>query len=199
MSDSAVATRAFPLKAPSITTSGANEPSPHPLLATRVARSPGKASPELKASPRSGESAIAPALDPAAGTTACMLGASSRLERASTAGAGAFSVSPAAVSRVLSWLGESGEVQMAAAFPAVASSVAGGGDRSAPTGAVDGFHVARTRGTTRRTQGFERRGLNVGDLGSQRNTVTDAPIVERATHCREGDRALPRFRALVVR
>jgi hypothetical protein len=32
---------------------------------------------------------------------------------------------------------------------------------------VDGFRVARTRGTTRRTQGFERRGLNVGDLGSQ--------------------------------
>jgi hypothetical protein len=26
---------------------------------------------------------------------------------------------------------------------------------------VDGFHVARTRGTTRRTQRFERRGLNV--------------------------------------
>jgi hypothetical protein len=26
---------------------------------------------------------------------------------------------------------------------------------------VDGFRVARTRGTTRRTQGFERRGLNV--------------------------------------
>jgi hypothetical protein len=32
---------------------------------------------------------------------------------------------------------------------------------------VDGFRVARTRGTMRRTQGFERRGLNVGDLGSQ--------------------------------
>jgi hypothetical protein len=32
---------------------------------------------------------------------------------------------------------------------------------------VDGFRVARTRGTTRWTQGFERRGLNVGDLGSQ--------------------------------
>jgi hypothetical protein len=39
---------------------------------------------------------------------------------------------------------------------------------------VDGFRVARTRGTTRRTQRFERRGLNVGDLGSQRNTVTEA-------------------------
>jgi hypothetical protein len=39
---------------------------------------------------------------------------------------------------------------------------------------VDGFRVARTRGTTRRTQGFERRGLNVGDLGSQQNTVTEA-------------------------
>jgi hypothetical protein len=26
----------------------------------------------------------------------------------------------------------------------------------------------------RRTQGFERRGLNVGDLGLQRNTVTEA-------------------------
>jgi hypothetical protein len=64
---------------------------------------------------------------------------------------------------------------------------------------VDGFRVARTRGTTRRTQRFERRGLNVGDLRSQRNTVTEASIVGRATHCREGDRALPRFRALVVR
>jgi hypothetical protein len=31
---------------------------------------------------------------------------------------------------------------------------------------VDGFHVARTWGTTRRTQRFEHRGLNVGDLGS---------------------------------
>jgi hypothetical protein len=39
---------------------------------------------------------------------------------------------------------------------------------------VDGFHVARTRGTTRRTQGFERRGLNVGDLGLQQNTVKEA-------------------------
>jgi hypothetical protein len=53
---------------------------------------------------------------------------------------------------------------------------------------VDGFRVARTRGTTRRTQGFERRGLNVGDLGSQRNTVTEASSVERATHCRERER-----------
>jgi hypothetical protein len=33
--------------------------------------------------------------------------------------------------------------------------------------AVDGFRVARTWGTTRRTQRFERMGLNVGDLGSQ--------------------------------
>jgi hypothetical protein len=39
---------------------------------------------------------------------------------------------------------------------------------------VDGFRVARTRGTMRWTQRFERRGLNVGDLGSQRNTVTEA-------------------------
>jgi hypothetical protein len=39
---------------------------------------------------------------------------------------------------------------------------------------VDGFRVARTRGTTRRTQRFEHRGLNVGDLGSQRNTMTKA-------------------------
>jgi hypothetical protein len=64
---------------------------------------------------------------------------------------------------------------------------------------IDGFRVARTRGTTRRTQRFERRGLNVWDLGSQRNTVTKASSVERATHCRERRRALPRFRALVVR
>jgi hypothetical protein len=40
--------------------------------------------------------------------------------------------------------------------------------------AVDGFRVARTRGTTRRTQGFERRGLNMGDLGLQWNRVTEA-------------------------
>jgi hypothetical protein len=39
---------------------------------------------------------------------------------------------------------------------------------------VDGFRVARTRGTTRRTQRFERRGLNVGDLGSQQNMVMEA-------------------------
>jgi hypothetical protein len=39
---------------------------------------------------------------------------------------------------------------------------------------VNGFRVARIRGTTRRTQGFERRGLNVGDLRSQRNTVMEA-------------------------
>jgi hypothetical protein len=45
---------------------------------------------------------------------------------------------------------------------------------------VDGFRVARTRGTTRRTQRFERRGLNVGDLGLQRNTVTEAS--SRRTH-----------------
>jgi hypothetical protein len=42
-------------------------------------------------------------------------------------------------------------------------------------------------------------GLNVGDLGSQQNTVTEASSVEHTTHCREGRRALPRFRALVVR
>jgi hypothetical protein len=45
---------------------------------------------------------------------------------------------------------------------------------------VDGFHVTRTRGTTRQTQRFKRRGLNVGDLGSQRNTVTEAS--SRRTH-----------------
>jgi hypothetical protein len=45
---------------------------------------------------------------------------------------------------------------------------------------VDGFCVARTRGTTRWTQRFERRGLNVGDLGSQRNTMTKAS--SRRTH-----------------
>jgi hypothetical protein len=39
---------------------------------------------------------------------------------------------------------------------------------------VDGFRVARTWGTTRRTQRFERRGLNVGDLGSQRNMMMEA-------------------------
>jgi hypothetical protein len=39
---------------------------------------------------------------------------------------------------------------------------------------VDGFRVARTWGTTRRTQRFERRGLNVRDLRSQQNTVTEA-------------------------
>jgi hypothetical protein len=45
---------------------------------------------------------------------------------------------------------------------------------------VDGFRVARTRGTTQRTQRFERRGLNVGDLGLQQNTVTEAS--RRRTH-----------------
>jgi hypothetical protein len=45
---------------------------------------------------------------------------------------------------------------------------------------VDGFRVTRTRGTMRRSQRFERRGLNVGDLGSQRNTVTKAS--SRRTH-----------------
>jgi hypothetical protein len=45
---------------------------------------------------------------------------------------------------------------------------------------VDGFRVARPRGTTRRTQRFKRRGLNVGDLGSQRNMVTEAS--SRRTH-----------------
>jgi hypothetical protein len=39
---------------------------------------------------------------------------------------------------------------------------------------VDGFHVARTWGTTRRTQRFERMGLNVWDLGSERITVAEA-------------------------
>jgi hypothetical protein len=38
----------------------------------------------------------------------------------------------------------------------------------------------KNMGTTRRTQRFERRGLNVGDLGSQRNTVTEAS--SRRTH-----------------
>jgi hypothetical protein len=42
------------------------------------------------------------------------------------------------------------------------------------------IRVARTRGTMRRTQRFEHRGLNVGDLGSQRNTVTEAS--SRRTH-----------------
>jgi hypothetical protein len=46
------------------------------------------------------------------------------------------------------------------------------GNAQHPT--VDGFCVARTRGTTRRTQRFERRGLDVGDLGLQRNTVMEA-------------------------
>jgi hypothetical protein len=45
---------------------------------------------------------------------------------------------------------------------------------------VDGFRVARTRGTTRWTQRFERRGLNVGDLGLQQNMVTEAS--SRQTH-----------------
>jgi hypothetical protein len=45
---------------------------------------------------------------------------------------------------------------------------------------VDGFHVARTWGTTRRTQRFERRGLNMGDLRSQRNTMMEA--LSRRTH-----------------
>jgi hypothetical protein len=49
-----------------------------------------------------------------------------------------------------------------------------------PLLAVDGFCVTRTRGTTRRTQRFERRGLNVGDLGLPRNTVTEA--LSRRTH-----------------
>jgi hypothetical protein len=40
-----------------------------------------------------------------------------------------------------------------------------------PGKSVDGFRVTRTRGTTRRTQRFERRGLNVGDLGSQLNMM----------------------------
>jgi hypothetical protein len=45
---------------------------------------------------------------------------------------------------------------------------------------VDGFRVARTRGTTRRTQRFVRRGLNMGDLGSQQNTVAEDS--RRRTH-----------------
>jgi hypothetical protein len=45
---------------------------------------------------------------------------------------------------------------------------------------VNGFCDARRRGTTRRTQRFERGGLNVGDLGSQRNTVMEA--LKRRTH-----------------
>jgi hypothetical protein len=51
---------------------------------------------------------------------------------------------------------------------------------SALWSSVDGFRVARTRGTTRRTQRFERRGLNVGDPGSQRNMVMEAS--RRRTH-----------------
>jgi hypothetical protein len=65
------------------------------------------------------------------------------------------------------------------------------GDRSvAVSFRVDGFHVARTRGTTRRTQRFERRGLNMGDLGSQQNTVTEAS--SRQTH-NALQRETPRF------
>jgi hypothetical protein len=105
-------------------------------MRTRVVRSPCEASPELETSPRSRESAVTPALVPAAGTAACTLGASSRLEGAWTAGTGAFSVSPAAVSRALSRLGRSEDVWLAASFPAVTFSVAGGGDRSALAGAV---------------------------------------------------------------
>jgi hypothetical protein len=46
--------------------------------------------------------------------------------------------------------------------------------QTTPLTCVDGFRVARTRGTTRRTKRFERKGLNVGDLGSQRNMVMEA-------------------------
>jgi hypothetical protein len=51
---------------------------------------------------------------------------------------------------------------------------------------VDGFHVARTRGTMRRIQRFKRRGLNVGDLGSQRNTVTEASSCRTHTALQRG-------------
>jgi hypothetical protein len=54
------------------------------------------------------------------------------------------------------------------------------GRRTSLLPSFDGFRVARTRGTTRRTQRFEHRGLTVGDLGSQRNTVTEAS--SRRTH-----------------
>jgi hypothetical protein len=47
-------------------------------------------------------------------------------------------------------------------------------DNSLSKGVVIGFCVARTRGTTRWTQRFERRGLNMGDVGSQQNTVMEA-------------------------
>jgi hypothetical protein len=45
---------------------------------------------------------------------------------------------------------------------------------------VDGFRVARMWGTTRWTQRFEHRGLNVSDLGSQQNTAVEAS--RRQTH-----------------
>jgi hypothetical protein len=62
---------------------------------------------------------------------------------------------------------------------------------------VDGFRVARTRGTTRWTQRFERRGMNVGDLGSQRNTVTEASRRRMHNTLQRGRcQALPRFRAV---
>jgi hypothetical protein len=65
---------------------------------------------------------------------------------------------------------------------------------------VNGFHVTRTRGTTRWTQRFECRGLNVGDLGSQQNTVMEALRHRMHNALQRGRRqALPSFRALMVR
>jgi hypothetical protein len=52
---------------------------------------------------------------------------------------------------------------------------------------VNGFCVARTRGTTRRTQRFERRGLYARDLGLQRNTVTEASRRQNAQRTTERD------------
>jgi hypothetical protein len=88
MPDPAAAAGAFPLEASLVATSGAGEVSPRSLLATRVARGPWEASPELEASPKKRGPAAAPAPVPNVGTTACALGASLGLEGVRAAGYG---------------------------------------------------------------------------------------------------------------
>jgi hypothetical protein len=146
---------AFPLEAPLVTTSGAGELLSRSFLVTRVARSPWEASPELEASLKSREPAVAPSPVPAAGTVACMFNTSLGLEGVPAAGSGGSS-NPArtavsyiafiVTSRIPSWLGGSEDAQAAASFPVATPSVAGGRGAAAPVGAISPAGVESTSG-----------------------------------------------------
>jgi hypothetical protein len=178
---------AFPLEAPLVTTLGAGKLSSRSFLITRVARSPWEALPELEASLKSREPAVAPAPVPAAGTVAYTFNTSLGLEGVRAAGSegssnpartGVSSVASIATSRVPSWLGRSEDVQAAASFPVATSSVAGGRGVAASAGVIFPAGVESTSGAAT--------GLEIASAGTSERTGSSA-LVSLATGSNRGE------------